>query len=216
MSRLPKIAAAIALGALASACTPMTGALTPTSNPSLYSLHQPVVERTDFVLELAAGGNGLSPVEQDRLRAWLDSIDAGWGDRIAIDQPYGTFDPALHRDVSLVAEQYGLDLADAAPVVAGEIRPGTVRVIASRSSAHVPGCPLWSETGVVPTSETSSNYGCSVNSNLAAMVANPEDLVLGRDGTSEGSGTIATRAVRSYRERAPSGRQSLPTPTTSN
>ena len=34
-----------------------------------------------------------------------------------------------------------------------------------------------------PTSTTSSmsNYGCAVNSNLAAMIANPEDLVHGRE-----------------------------------
>ena len=48
-----------------------------------------------------------------------------------------------------------------------------------------------------PTSTTSTmpNFGCGVNSNLAAMVANPEDLIHGREG--DGVGDPRTGARRS-------------------
>ena len=56
-------------------------------------------------------------------------------------------------------------------------------MVVSRTRAEVPDCPNWS----VPSqpnynNRTMSNFGCAVNSNLAAMVANPEDLIHGREG----------------------------------
>ena len=89
-------------------------------------------------------------------------------------------------------------------------RRATIRVVASRSSASVPGCPEWSDPGIDSPVRTGTNYGCAINSNLAAMIANPDDLVHGRDGTGQGSATTAGRAIRTYRERQPTGTQPLP------
>ncbi len=214
MSRLPTLAAVIALGAAASACAPTTGALRADNNPSLYSVHQPIVQRTDYVLDLSTSGGGLAPSELQRLDAWLVSIGAGYGDRIAIDEAGGYSDPAALQDVARISADYGLVLADVPPVLGGVVQPGTIRVIASRATASVPGCPDWTSKGEQPATTTSSNYGCAINSNLAAMVANPEDLVLGQEGSSRGSATTATRAVRTYRERVPTGRAPLPSAST--
>jgi pilus assembly protein CpaD len=54
-----------------------------------------------------------------------------------------------------------------------------------------------------------SNFGCGVNSNLAAMVANPEDLVHGREGTNVGNNAAGTKAVILYRTTPPSGSKGL-------
>jgi pilus assembly protein CpaD len=86
-------------------------------------------------------------------------------------------------------------------------------VIASRATASVPGCPVWSGRDIAPLNNTSSNYGCATNSNLAAMVANPNDLIQGQDGTVSGAST-AGRAIRTYREVQPTGRQGLQQTTT--
>ena len=51
----------------------------------------------------------------------------------------------------------------------------------------------------------SPGYGCAVNSNLAAMVANPEDLLEGQKGTGETVVATGTRAIQTYREAAPTG-----------
>ena len=91
-------------------------------------------------------------------------------------------------------------------MTAGAIQPGTVRVIVSRRRATVPGCPNWS----VPSqpnfnNRSMSNFGCGVNSNLAAMVANPEDLLHGREGATVTDTRTAVRAVELYRPKTPTG-----------
>src|SRR5262245_16427233 len=185
MSRFKTFAAVAALGLGAAACAPTNQPLSPANNPSVSSVHQPVVQRTDFVLDLQSGGNGLSPGELQRLDAWLVSIGAGYGDRLYVDQGSGYGDSAARAELARVAEDYGLVLGDGAPVSSGSVPAGTLRAIVSRSTASVPDCPNWSEDGSDPATAdlTSSNYGCAMNTNLAAMVANPDDLVLGQDGS---------------------------------
>ena len=54
-----------------------------------------------------------------------------------------------------------------------------------------------------------SNFGCGVNSNLAAMVANPQDLVHGREGSGVGDSGTAAKAVDIYRKAVPTGQGGL-------
>jgi pilus assembly protein CpaD len=214
MSRLRILATVTVLGLAGSGCAPTTSGLTPTSNPSLSSVHQPVVERTDFVFDVATSGGGVSPAELARLDAWFASIDVGYGDRVAIDEPRGYENNAVRNDIAEAAGRYGLLLSDGAPVTNGEVRPGTVRVVASRATAYVPGCPQWNSDNIAPVNNTSPNYGCATNSNLAAMIANPNDLVLGQDGTVDANANTATRAIRTYRQRQPTGQGELPATST--
>ena len=87
-------------------------------------------------------------------------------------------------------------------------------MVITRSNASVPGCPDWSASSDMNyTNGTSPGYGCSVNSNLAAMVANPEDLLEGQTGTGETVVATGTRAIRTYREAEPTGAQGLQTAT---
>jgi len=217
MSRTKTFAALAVLGFGAAACTTAgTNQLTPTNNPSLYSVHQPVVQRTDFVFDVAVDGGSVSPAEQHRLRGWFDSIGLAYGDTVSVDDShaYGS----ARDDVARVAADYGLLLADGAPVTVGQVPPGSLRIVASRSTASVPGCPNWAanNNGISPPQGTSSNFGCATNSNLAGMIANPEDLIRGRNGSNRSSGATAGRAIRTYREVQPTGRQGLPQTTTTN
>ena len=45
------------------------------------------------------------------------------------------------------------------------------------------------------------------------MIANPDDLVHGREASGDGAVVVAGRAVRTYRESQPTGRQPLPATT---
>jgi pilus assembly protein CpaD len=170
-------------------------------NWGLNSYAQPVVRRTDYVLELASPGPGLPIAERARLRAWFTSLGIGYGDHIAVESTYG--DGAARADVARVAAEYGLLLTDGVPIVAGRPEPGAIRVIVSRSIAHVPGCPF-AEDHQGP-SATSINYGCSVNANLAAMIADPNDLVLGQAGSAVGDPNTAAKAIKVYRDAKPTG-----------
>ena len=191
-------AIAVSMGLALSACgdTP--------NNTSLYSVKQPVVERANYTLDLASNASGLSVPEQARLADWFETIDLGYGDRIGIDDPMNS--RAVQEDVAAVASRYGMLVEKGAPVTEGYIDPGNIRVVVTRSMAHVPGCPDWSDTSHwTLENKTSDGFGCAINSNIAAMVANPEHLLEGESGTGETVIMSSTKAIESYREQTPTG-----------
>lgn len=174
------------------------------SNRSMYSVHQPVVEKTNFVLDLSTSGAGLGYGEQGRLAGWLDAMGVKYGDRIYVEDPAGN--PGTRAAVEAVTSRYGILLSDLAPVTDGAVAPGTARVIITRSVASVPGCPDWStENDFNPNNGLSGNYGCATNVNIAAMVANPEDLIRGADTTGDTVAMSNTKAIQTYRKAAPTG-----------
>lgn len=209
MASFKSSAALIVLAVTATACGPETNRLTPVSNPSLYSVNQPVVQRTDYVLDLNSTGSGIPASERDRLIRWFETLQLGYGDRIWIDQSGGYADPQARQDVAEVAGQFGLLISEGAPVTVGMVQPGSVRVIVSRTSASVPGCPIWQDEPIGAPERTSTNFGCATNSNLAAMIADPNDLVLGQTGSGSGDALTASKAIRLHRETAPTGSQGL-------
>lgn len=178
-----------------------------TYNPGVESVQQPVVSRTDYTFDVRQdGGGSLANGETQRLQAWFESLRIGYGDRIAIDDRNPSANSASHSDVAAIAARYGLLLDETAPVTAGQAGDGMVRVVVSRMTASVPGCPDWSRPSQPEYgSSTMSNYGCATNSNLAAMIANPEDLIRGQTGTGSSDAQSSSKAIKSFREKAPTG-----------
>jgi len=171
------------------------------------SVNVPVVSRTDFAFDLAAPGGSLPSSEAGRLDGWFRSLQLGYGDSIYVDGP-DAYD--AKADVARVAGQYGMMVSNGSPVTAGAIPPGAVRVVVSRARASVPNCPNWAVPSQPNLQNASmSNFGCGVNANLAAMVANPEDFVHGQEGSGVGDTQTATKAVQSYRKATPTGAQGL-------
>ena len=82
--------------------------------------------------------------------------------------------------------------------------------VVSRTRASVPGCPNW-DRPASPDFENQqmSNFGCAVSGNIAAMVANPQDLVHGREGSPVVDSLTASKAVNSYRSAKPTGEEGL-------
>ncbi|MBA3896856.1 MAG: CpaD family pilus assembly protein [Sphingomonadaceae bacterium] len=182
-----------------------------TQNRGLESVHQPVVSRTDYVYDMGGNG-GLSAEDTHRLQGWFETLHVGYGDHIAVDDPSGN--PSNRDAVAAVAGRYGLLLDETAPVTDGTLAPGAFRVVVSRAHAEVPGCPDWSRTSQPEfNAHTMSNYGCALNSNLAAMVANPEDLIHGASGQADIDATTAGKAIKTYRAAAP---KTMETPSTRN
>jgi pilus assembly protein CpaD len=206
MARSKSLAALVAIGAVLSlAGTAEAKRDRHGPERGLDSLNQPVVARSDYVLDLSAADGGLSASERTRLNQWFQSLGLGYGDHIFVDEGQGSV--YGRRDVAGTAAEYGILLSDGAPVTAGTVPPGGVRVIVSRSIAYVPNCPNWSEHR--GPSSVSSNYGCALNSNLAAMVADPNDLVLGQTGSVSGDANTSSKAIRVYRQTAPTGTKGL-------
>lgn len=171
------------------------------------SVNVPVVTRADYAFDVAAPDGSLPSAEAGRLDAWFRGLDLGYGDTVYVDGPYAA---AARDDVARVAGNYGLMVSAGAPVTVGMVAPGTVRVVVSRARASVPNCPNWSRPGAPSTAnEMMSNFGCGVNTNLAAMIANPEDLVHGREGSGVGDNRTAVKALQYYRSAPPTGTTGL-------
>lgn len=176
-----------------------------TQNRSLESVHQPVVAQTDYVFDVATNGSVLAPGEAQRLAGWMTSMRLGYGDHVAIGDP-GNHASGAHDQIAAQVARYGLLVADDAPVADAPVPPGTIRVVIRRMKATVPGCPDFSRVGQPDfQNHTGSNQGCAINANLAAMVANPMDLVRGQSASGLTDTAAATKAIDTFRKAAPTG-----------
>ena len=191
-------AVALSLGLAAAGCAGMP------TNTSLYSLKQPVVERTNFTMDVDTSQSGLSISEQQRLNGWFETMDLRYGDRITIEDPASN--PAVATAVNDLAGRYGLMVSTVAPTTSGLLQPGQARVIITRPSASVPGCADWSaKSDANYMNATSPGFGCAINGNMAAMIANPEDLLQGQQGDSETVVATGSKAIQTYRDAEPTG-----------
>ena len=168
------------------------------------SVHQPVVERSVSTLDLATGSGGLARGEADRLAGWFDALNLHYGDRVAIDDPLAS--TAARGAIEDAAAHYGLLVSRNVPVTEGYVNAGTVRVVVTRTTASVPHCPDWSSNSETNfQNATNSNFGCAVNSNLAAMVANPEDLLHGARGPVRTNAPTSDKAIGAFQTQTPTG-----------
>src|SRR3546814_4170363 len=78
--------------------------------------------------------------------------------------------------------------------------PDRAVVYVGRYHVVLPDCPDWrKQTAADFTNTPSSNYGCATTVNFARMLADPGDLVQGRDpGLSDGDRLAGT--IRAYRD----------------
>jgi len=199
IAALPRIAL-IALAAPAL----LLGGCTGTQNRGLESVHQPIVSRADYLFDANTEGGRLAPGELQRLAGWMASLRLSYGDTIAVDDPANA--DATRAEIGGLVASYGLFLSDRAPVVGAAMTPGTVRVIISRMTASVPGCPDFSRDNKPNFNQhTSSNQGCAINSNIASMIARPADLVLGQVGATVADPAVSGKAIQTLRKAPPTG-----------
>lgn len=192
----------IALASSLAACN-----TTDLADKGVAAVNVPVVTSADYVFDAAAPDGALAPGEADRLNGWFQGLRVSYGDSIYVD---GAYADAARGQVAAIAGQYGMMVSQGAPVTAGTVGTGMVRVVVSRRRAEVPYCPNWS-LPAQPNydNRNMSNFGCGVNSNIAAMIANPEDLIHGREASGTGDVNTAARAVIIYRSTPPTGEKGL-------
>lgn len=203
LARTTGAALALTLGLALSACGGMP------TNRTLESVHQPVVQRNNYVFDVSTlPGGGLSLSEQRRLAGWFEAMDLRYGDKIAVDDPGQSV--ATRQAVESVAARYGMLVGETAPLTGGEVLAGAARVVVTRAVAEVPGCPDWGgQSDFNFNNATSNGYGCATNSNMAAMVADKEHLVRGASGAGKTVVMSSTKAIDSYREAKPTGEAGL-------
>jgi len=202
MMRSKLLLTAVGFGLLAACNT--TGADQP--DRGVATVNVPVVTTAEYVFDAQASGGDLAPGETQRLDGWFQGLGLGYGDSVFVDGG----DAGARRQVAALAGRYGLLIQAGAPVTAGLVAPDAVRVVVSRRRATVPNCPNWSVQSQPNFENRSmSNFGCAVNSNMAAMIADPVDLIHGREGTSAVDAATAAKAVGLYRSTPPTGSKGL-------
>ena len=195
----------VRFGALALMALPLA-ACNPAVNRGVESVHQPVVGHDTYTYDVQPGPDGgLSASEARRLEDWFASIGLGYGDQVAIVTD-AYYSPELREGIADVVARHGMLVGEDSSAAAGAAPSGSVRMVVRRATARVPGCPDWSSKQETESQlGTTSNFGCGVNGNLAAMVANPEDLVRGQSSASDLRTATSNRAISTYREKTPTG-----------
>lgn len=171
----------LALGAAGCASTapsgagPDLGALTPTQQYSIAVTHAP-----EQIL-LAPHANGLSANQV----AAVDGLVGRWrdagSDSLVIRSPANGGPEAYRTAAAIQArlEALGVDAAQVSMVGYDPGAGGRAPIMLSfeRYHAQGPQCGRnWTDFTHTINNDVNSNFGCAVTANLAAMVANPEDL----------------------------------------
>lgn len=188
-------------------------------NPTLESTFKPQVTVSQLAYDVRFGpGDTLAPADAAAVDGFLQAQNVQYGDRLAIDDPVESGRSQRRAAIAGVVARFGM-LIEETPAVptSPPLQPGMVRLVVSRATAERPNCPDWHrKAGEGMATNTSSNYGCAVVSNLNAMIADPNDLVTGK--TYRGpDGEIISKAVKVWRDHKPSGvDKELPTATSNN
>ena len=150
------------------------------------------VQMVRLPLEIQSESDGthtLSHVTETALDNFFTSIEAGYGDVIMLDGP----DVSAERIKAVEAYVRKRGLAYAGTSALGaKPAPGSVVLYVERYLVTTPNCNYWPEvTSTQEKNNDSSFHGCSSTINLGLMIADPRDLVTGKN-----SGNSTAAAVR--------------------
>ncbi len=154
--------------------------------------HPIKVSQDEATLDLAVsrGSSGLNRTQKGQLYGFLQEYAARGTTRLVVRAPTGGGNEAAARraygDVRAVMRQAGIppSAVSLEPYYAGGDPYAPLRVSFVQVVAQGPDCPDWSENlARDPQNMPSPNMGCATQKNLAAMVANPEDLLYPRVST---------------------------------
>ena len=188
-TRMPHVLAAVAALALA-ACTPTLTEWTVSESPKNID-----VQRLSSSLDLAVAGASLNADQADQLDRFLSRQGNLFNLRVTVASQ-------ANNDGLGAVENFLIDRgvrpSHIARAAGSSSAPGTVEIVTEHYVSAPPSCPDWSHSNILDNANSnSSNYGCATASNLAHMVADPRDLVVGRS-LAPAPGSAAAAAVGRY------------------
>jgi pilus assembly protein CpaD len=196
---LPGLTLSISL-ALA-ACNP----LTPPFKPGDSSYKQLKVDYVRLTHPAVFGPNAvkLSSEESQKLSAFLDNAQVSADDHVYVEQP-ATGDRLSAQRISQIAHQLAARGIGVRTLPAkGDIPADQLTVLVERYVVTPPNCPDWTKDPVADhDNEVYGNFGCANVTNLGLMVADPRDLVIGRQMGPE-VGNPALAGIARYRDGKP-------------
>ena len=182
---MPKMNGGLRLGMLlavllAGSCSSDVAVMTPDGAEN----HPIVVEAATKSIRLpfSAPQAGLMPEDSTRFEGFVDAYLAAGNGAISISAPTG---PDSSAAISYFGERLGDMGVPRSRIIVGthDVTNGDARVELSfvGYSAHTDACGNWSQNlAETASNDTSPNFGCSVQHNIAAMASDPRDLVEAR------------------------------------
>ncbi len=164
--------------------------------------------RLSHTVRFESNATKMSPAETTRLAGFLEDSDLVAGERVYLessrdDNISQAREATLRRILARRGIIVGTIPATATPL-GGQVALGdAVTIQLERYIVTPPDCPNWSKpTGGDPTNSLTSNFGCANATNLGLMVANPRDLIAGRQ-PGPADAEPALRAIQNYRAGKP-------------
>jgi pilus assembly protein CpaD len=174
-------AATIAAVLLAGSCAaPTNDHATLTADPDVN--HPIVVEQSTKSLRLpfSAADAGLMPQDAARLEEFVGTyLASGTDASISITVPNG---PTARQTISYFGERLASYGVPRSRIMVGYRNDSDPRVELDYSSysAHTDQCGNWSQASDMAANQVMSDFGCSVQHNIAAQIDNPHDLIAPR------------------------------------
>lgn len=171
---------------------------------------EPQVEATEFRHEVlfTPGGSMLSAASEASLRQFVMQVATARDDQIfVLASPAQLGDPAgqgllsQRRQAAVIRSLAGLGITSRAALVGSEaLEPQAVAVIVRRTVVSLPACPDWTEElGANADNRPLRGWSCATAVNFGMMVADPNDLIRGRD-PGNADGEYLARSVEQYRK----------------
>jgi pilus assembly protein CpaD len=196
---LGRLAAASALAGIAACAAPI--AKPPSGAMSETTPRTPTVTLVKLTHNVRFQPGQFAPDadQESGLAKFLGDSEARRGDSVTILRGPSLADRDRAARLSQVLASRGML---SSVVTDNALAAGELKVVYDRYVVHPPRCPDWSQpNGDKLTNELPSDFGCSSSANLAAMVADPHDLVVGHT-MGPIVGDAATRPVARYRDGA--------------
>jgi pilus assembly protein CpaD len=183
----------IAICLCASACA--TPAAAPLREQSATGPIEVSMARLTQLLTLQGASKSLAPVTMGEIDRFLARADPASRRSVIIERR-----PSLENDSQVAQIAAALEERGLIPQLRDAGLPGMdVRLVVEQYVASVPGCPDWSKSpGGDLGNSPHSNFGCATQQNLAAMVAEPRDLMFGGPAGAI-VGDPSTAALHRYR-----------------
>ncbi len=177
-----------------SACVPSAAQYSGAANEKRNEVR---MVRLTHVVDVSGDG-ALSAGAAASLDMFLSENGVGYGDSLSLD---AGDEAAGNQDRDAISSQlrrHGL-LLGSQPTIAGVMpSEGTIVLVVDRYLLTTPNCSDWSmKSKPNYANAESSSFGCTTQSILGQMVANPRDLIQGQDEDGP-NGSAASNAVEIY------------------
>jgi pilus assembly protein CpaD len=158
-----------------------------------------VTHRT-LAVHFEPGETAPRPKDVAALNVLLATGDIAPGDEVRIERAASVIADARARALASALARQGLRPTMVAP---GGAPDGELHLVVEHATATVPRCPNWTKPPGNDFDNTlHSDFGCATALDLAAMVADPRDLIEGRP-LAPVVGDAAVWAMHRYRSGAP-------------